>query len=887
MLGICYGMQLLRARSAPSSSSSITPNTARRRWSIADRETPLFDGVAEESRVWMSHGDSVVTLPDGYRALASTARCHVAAMGNAKKKIYGVQFHPEVVHTQYGPYDSRELPRRRSPGSKRDWKMESFLERSIEEIRAQVGQRQGDLRALGRRGFGGCRDARVAGDRRAADLHLRGPRVACARARPSRSWRRFARCCISTSSRSTRASDSCRKLKGIEDPERKRIVIGHEFIDVFEARSRKIPGVKYLVQGTLYPDVIESKTPAEQSRTQDQIASQRRRLAGEDGAVADRAAARAVQGRSARARARAGPCPKRSSSDSRFRDPAWPCASSATSRRSGSAILRSADAIVREEIDGAALDPHPWQYFAVLTPVKSVGVMGDGRTYANLVAIRAITSEDGMTADWARLPHELLERISSRIVNEVRGVNRSRVRHHDKAAGHRRVGVELQCAFSSSVAARAKTRSRGGIAQSPSCDSGVRRAGKCRHGVARRELGHRGDRRQAVGAALPPRSESISSCSGRKRRSPRASATVCAMPASRCSVRTARAGGSNRARSSRSASWSATAFRPRARPSCIRSMRRTRRSTSGRARSSSKPTDWPRARASSLRPMRTRRARVLADWYAHNKVPGGGSDVLLEERLEGREVSVFALCDGRAIVPIGAACDYKRAGDGDTGPNTGGMGAYSPPAGFPDDLYDRVRERILAPLLRGLLAEGEEYVGVLYCGLMWTADGPCVDRVQRALRRSRDAGADAAHRRRLRAAARFGGARRDGSFARDALAATLRRRRAGDAESIRAATRRCRDSTPTFRSATDAAPFGARRSRVDGTVSTGGGRVLTVTALGDDLAQARTRAYASVKELAGRLGTGALTYRTDIAANLPRHPERRACPTASEHRRKG
>ncbi|HTV93305.1 MAG TPA: phosphoribosylamine--glycine ligase, partial [Verrucomicrobiae bacterium] len=117
---------------------------------------------------------------------------------------------------------------------------------------------------------------------------------------------------------------------------------------------------------------------------------------------------------------------------------------------------------------------------------------------------------------------------------------------------------------------------------------------------------------------------------------------------------------------------------------------------------------------------------VLADWYGKNKIPGGGTDVLLEERLDGREVSVFALADGRAMVPLAAACDYKRAGDGDTGPNTGGMGAYSPPEGFPDGLFDAVRERVLAPVLRGLLAEGEQYIGVLYCGLMWTNDGPMV-----------------------------------------------------------------------------------------------------------------------------------------------------------------
>ncbi len=124
--------------------------------------------------------------------------------------------------------------------------------------------------------------------------------------------------------------------------------------------------------------------------------------------------------------------------------------------------------------------------------------------------------------------------------------------------------------------------------------------------------------------------------------------------------------------------------------------------------------------------MRKRARDVLQDWYGGNRVPGGGNDVLLEEKLEGREVSVFALCDGRAMFPIASACDYKRAGDGDTGPNTGGMGAYSPPKGFPADLEDRVRERILAPVLRGLLAEGEQYIGVLYCGLMWTEDGPSV-----------------------------------------------------------------------------------------------------------------------------------------------------------------
>ena len=255
---------------------------------------------------------------------------------------------------------------------------------------------------------------------------------------------------------------------------------------------------------------------------------------------------------------------------------------------------------------------------------------------------------------------------------------------------------------------------------------------------------------------------------------------------------------------------------------------------------------------------------VLGDWYAHNKIPGGGSDVLLEERLEGREVSVFAICDGRAIVAIGAACDYKRAGDADTGPNTGGMGAYSPPIGFPDDLDDRVRERILAPLLRGLLAEGEQYVGVLYCGLMWGTDGPRV----------------------IEFNARFGDPetqvlmpRIGGDFA---MLLQSVARGAMDLSQLSISQERCvgvvlatqdypRSNTriaglnPDVSLAEGCRAFWGTSQLADGAVSTGGGRVLTVTALGNDLEQARTRAYASVQELAGRLGTGALTYRTDIA----------------------
>jgi phosphoribosylamine--glycine ligase len=256
---------------------------------------------------------------------------------------------------------------------------------------------------------------------------------------------------------------------------------------------------------------------------------------------------------------------------------------------------------------------------------------------------------------------------------------------------------------------------------------------------------------------------------------------------------------------------------------------------------------------------------VLAHWYAQNKVPGGGRDVLLEEVLAGREVSVFALADGRAMAPIAAACDYKRAGDGDTGPNTGGMGAYSPPNGFPDDLYDCVRERILAPVLRGLQAEGEAYIGVLYCGLMWTADGPFIVEFN----------------------ARFGDPetqvivpRVGGDFA-ELLKSVADG--AMDLSAITLSPQSCvgvvlatsdypRSSTPLERLTADVSleegchAFWGGSSLVDGSVNTGGGRVLTVTALGDDLEHARNRAYDAVRAVALRMGTNALTYRTDIAA---------------------
>ena len=421
IFGICYGMQLMArhygAALVKLDHAEYGPATL-----TTKGHSPLWSGVPSESRAWMSHGDSVTKLPDGFEELASTPRCNVAAMGDAKRKLYGVQFHPEVVHTEIG---TRVLGNflHGIVGLGSDWKMENIVDGAIAEIRKQVGNDK-VICALS----GGV-DSAVAATLVARAI---GEQLTCIfvdhgllRKDEAQQVVAAFRDVLHLNVIAIDASERfLGKLAGVEDPERKRIIIGHEFIAIFEEEAAKIPGVKYLVQGTLYPDVIESKTP--QSKAGHKIKSHHN-----VGGLPEKMLfeliepLRSLFKDEVRELGRVLGLPEHIVARQPFPGPGLAVRIIGDVTRERLSIVSEADAIVREEIDNAKhLDPHPWQYFAVLTPVRSVGVMGDGRTYANLVAVRAITSEDGMTADWARLPHDLLAKISSRIVNEVQGVNR-------------------------------------------------------------------------------------------------------------------------------------------------------------------------------------------------------------------------------------------------------------------------------------------------------------------------------------------------------------------------------------------------------------------------------------------------------------------------------
>ena len=426
VLGICYGLQFITHHLGGKVESAEQREYGHAEVSLV-RETPLFRGLTGSMSVWMSHGDHAAELPDGFVLVAETANA-VAGIAHEEKRIWAVQFHPEVAHTKQGTQLLRNFVLDLC-GATPDWTPEHFIQSTLERIQALVGNGHAIC------GLSGGVDSSVAAVLVAKAI---GERLTCIFvdngvlrkdefAKVQKSMREQLGLNVVAVDASQRF---LAKLAGVTDPEQKRKAIGNEFIAVFDDEAKKIfeaegsagEEIAWLVQGTLYPDVIESSSVKGPSQTikshhnvgglpadmklklieplRDLFKDEVRRIGRDLGMPDEIIERQPVPGPGLAVR----------------------ILGEVTAERV--AILQEADAIVVDEIRKAGLYRKVWQSFAVLLPVKSVGVMGDQRTYANTCAIRAVESEDGMTADWAPLPYELLRTISSRIISEVRGINR-------------------------------------------------------------------------------------------------------------------------------------------------------------------------------------------------------------------------------------------------------------------------------------------------------------------------------------------------------------------------------------------------------------------------------------------------------------------------------
>jgi GMP synthase (glutamine-hydrolysing) len=419
VLGICYGMQLMAHSLGGKVAPAVQREFGHATVTHCGSSARLFAGLPAEIRVWASHGDFVAAPPPGFSVVATSANAPVAAMDSPGRGLYGLLFHPEVVHTEHGLDILRNFAYGVC-GCTGDWTMASFVEEAVSKIQAQVGEGR-VVCALS----GGV-DSTVA----ALILHRAiGDRLTCIFVdngvlrldEASQIRRRFERLKLPIIFVDATAK-FLERLSGVVDPEQKRKIIGVTFIDVFEEQAAKLGHVDFLAQGTLYPDVIESVSIVGQASV---IKSHHN-----VGALPERMRMKLVEPLRELFKDEVREVGRQLGLDEEFvvRQPfpgpglAVRILGEVTPARLD--LLRRADHIVAEEIRRHGWYARLWQSFAVLLPVQSVGVMGDERTYEYTVAIRAVESKDGMTADWARLPHDLLARISSRIVNEVRGINR-------------------------------------------------------------------------------------------------------------------------------------------------------------------------------------------------------------------------------------------------------------------------------------------------------------------------------------------------------------------------------------------------------------------------------------------------------------------------------
>src|SRR5436190_11061652 len=421
VLGICYGMQAMVLALGGRVEGAEAGEFGRTALTVADGGGRLLAGLPAEQQCWMSHRDTVFDPPPGFRALASSPGSPVAAVESPDRGLYGIQFHPEVVHTPYGTQILDRFLRQIAACEDR-WSPASVIDEQVELIRAAVGD-AGVVCGLS----GGVDSAtaaalvhRAIGDQLTCVLVDHGLMRKDEAAQVVEAFRDR----LGASLIHVDASERfLTRLAGIDEPERKRKIIGEEFIRVFEEEAGKLPDARFLVQGTLYSDVIES---GGDGREADTIKSHHN-VGGlpEDLGLDLVEPLRMLFKDEVRAVAAELGLPDRIV----WRQP-FPGPGLAIRIVGGEVnkerldLLREADAILQEEIKAASLYRELWQSFCVLPVVRSVGVQGDGRTYAYPVVIRAVTSQDAMTADWARLPYDLLERVSSRIINEVRGVNR-------------------------------------------------------------------------------------------------------------------------------------------------------------------------------------------------------------------------------------------------------------------------------------------------------------------------------------------------------------------------------------------------------------------------------------------------------------------------------
>jgi GMP synthase (glutamine-hydrolysing) len=426
VLGVCYGMQLMvkqlggkveRAKLAEYGKASL----------FIDDPTDLLTNVEEGSTMWMSHGDSCTDLPPGFEILAHTDNTPSAAVANHEKNLYGVQFHPEVVHSIGGIALIRNFVYHICE-CEPTWTTATFVEQSIREIREQVGEKR-VLLALS----GGVDSSTLA-----FLLHKAiGDQLTCMfidqgfmrKYEPERLVKLFKEQFHIDVEYVNARERFLAQLEGITDPEVKRKRIGHEFINVFEEESKRLGPFDYLAQGTLYPDVIESADTNVDPKSGERVAVKIKSHHNVGGLPKDLRfkliePLRKLFKDEVRKVGRSIGLPEEIVNRQPFPGPglAIRIIGEVTAERLN--ILRDADFIVRQEINRHGLYGELWQAFAVLLPIRSVGVMGDQRTYAYPIVLRFIKSEDGMTADWARVPYDLLELISNRIVNEVKGVNR-------------------------------------------------------------------------------------------------------------------------------------------------------------------------------------------------------------------------------------------------------------------------------------------------------------------------------------------------------------------------------------------------------------------------------------------------------------------------------